>query len=114
MDDNVLLMVLILFVVICEAIAQSSANHLRHTDNYLYLLAGGLFYFMVVYLLSRAHKIAPMGLVNAVWSGLSIITIASVGYFAFDQKLTPDQIAVMGVIGLGVVYLAINVEPIPG
>jgi multidrug transporter EmrE-like cation transporter len=68
---------------------------------------------MVVYLLSRAHKIAPMGLVNAVCL-LSIITIASVGYFAFDQKLTPDQIAVMGVIGLGVVYLAINVEPVPG
>ncbi len=80
----------------------------------MYLIAGGLFYLIVVFLLSRAHKLAPMGIVNAIWSGLSVITIASVGYFAFDQKLATDQIAMMSVIAIGVAYLAVNMEPSPG
>ncbi len=114
MSDTIVLMVLILFIVACEACAQSCANYLTHTPGLMYLIAGGFFYVLVVYLLSLAHKRAPMGIVNAIWSGLSVVAIATVGYFAFDQKLAADQIAMMGVIGIGVAYLAINMEPSPG
>lgn len=114
MSDTLMLMVLILFIVACEACAQSCANNMSHTPNIMFLIAGGLFYMLVVYLLSLAHKKAPMGIVNAIWSGLSVIAISSVGYFIFDQKLANDQIAMMGVIAIGVAYLAVNMEPEPG
>lgn len=114
MSDAVILMVLILFIVACESCAQACANNMSHTPNIMYLVAGGIFYMLVVYLLSLAHKRAPMGIVNAIWSGLSVIAISTVGYLAFDQKLATDQIAMMGVIAIGVAYLAVNMEPEPG
>ncbi len=114
MSETIVLMFLILLIVACEACAQSCANYMTHTSGILYLIAGGFFYVMVVYLLSLAHKRAPMGIINAIWSGLSVVAIALVGYLSFDQKLTSDQIAMMGVIGIGVAYLAINMEPSPG
>lgn len=114
MSDTTILLVLILFVVACEAVAQSCANNLRHSGYMAYLIAGGLFYTLVVYLLSQAHQYAPMGVVNAIWSGLSVVTITAVGYFAFSQKIAADQLTVMGIIGMGVAYLAANLEPSPG
>ena len=114
MDSVVLLTVLILFIVACEAVAQSCANQFAHNSIFWYLLAGGLFYLIVVFLLAEAHKLAPMGVVNAIWSGLSVVCISSVGYIFFDQKITYDQMAMMGVIGIGVAYLAVNQEPSPG
>ncbi len=114
MDNTVLLTILILFIVSCEAIAQSCANYLSHTNAIWYLIAGSVFYLLVVFFLAKAHKLAPMGVVNAIWSGLSIICISTVGYFCFGQKITYDQLAMMGVIGIGVAYLAVNNEPMPG
>ncbi len=113
MEQCVILIILILFIASCEAVAQSCANKLSHTGIMWYLLAGGLFYSMVIFLLSKAHRIAPMGVVNAIWSGVSIISISTVGYILFDQKLAYDQLAMMGVIGIGVAYLAVNLEPSP-
>lgn len=114
MSETAILLVLILFIVSCEVCAQSCANYLKHTNNMMYLIAGGLFYLLVIFLLSKAHAIAPMGIVNAIWSGLSIIAIASVGHFMFDQKLATDQMAMLGVIAIGVGYLATSMEPSPG
>lgn len=114
MDDVMLLTLLILMIVASEAIAQSCANYSMHTGSMWYVFIGGLFYMLVVYLLSLAHAKAPMGVINAIWSGLSILAIASTGYFIFGQKITTDQAAMMGVIGIGVGYLAVNYEPSPG
>lgn len=105
---------LILIIVICEACAQSCANMYKHTDKEVYLFVGGLMYLLVVYFLSRAHKHAKMGVVNAIWSGLSVVTIASIGALVFNQKLAADQIGMMGVVLIGVSYLAIGMEPDPG
>lgn len=114
MDAMICLILLILLIVACEAIAQSCANELKHTGSVWYLFIGALFYMLVVYLLSESHKLASMGVVNAIWSGLSVLAIASVGTFYYGQKITPDQIAVMSVIACGVAYLAKNYEPSPG
>jgi len=114
MTETSILVILILFIVACEACAQSCANKLLHSGSAYYLIAGGFFYLMVIYLLSNAHKYAPMGVVNAIWSGLSVLTIATVGSCVFGQKITMDQAAMMGVIAIGVAYLAVNFEPIPG
>lgn len=114
MPETTIFLILILFIVACEAVAQSCANRMRHTGSVAYLIAGGLFYTLVVYLLSKAHEHAPMGVVNAIWSGVSIITITSVGYIAFGQKISIDQLSMMGVIAIGVAYLALELEPTPG
>ncbi len=112
--DTPLLIALILLIVICEACAQSSANMLKHSGNIWYLLIGGLFYTLVIYFLSESHKYASMGIINSIWSGLSIVSIATVGYVCFGQKLSAHQIGMMGVILIGVGYLSTSFEPEPG
>ena len=110
MNNVTILLILILFIVACEAAAHSYANDLLHTGNYWYLFAGAFLYMIVVYLLSLSHKYANMGIVNAIWSGLSVIAIASVGWFIHGQKVNAEQAAMMGVIAIGVAYLAVDVE----
>ena len=105
--------VLILLIVCCECGAQYNANMYRHKSNLTYLIAGGLLYFLVVYFLSEAHKHAKMGVVNSIWSGLSVVSIALVGYVFFNQTLRFSQICAMSVVMIGVVYLALDEEPEP-
>lgn len=106
MDSTIILIFLILMVVICEAIAQSSAHMLGHTSDYRYLLLGMVFYGVVVFLLSKAHRINNMGTVNGIWSGLSIISISLVGYFIFGQKIKTDHLAALAIIAASVSYVA--------
>lgn len=102
--------ILIILIACCEVMAQSCANYASHEDNYLYVFLGGMFYTVLVYFLSRAHKTTPMGIVNAIWGGVSVVAIASTGYFWFGQKLRTDQVAMMGVIAVGIAYLAVSAE----
>lgn len=113
MDDSVLLILLILLIVTCECIAQCCANYNRHTGNIMYIFAGGLMYTLVVFILSKTHEITSMGTVNAIWSGLSILSVIAVGYLLFDQKISKDKLIAASLIALGVSYLAIHIEPTP-
>lgn len=111
--DPAILIAICLLISLCEGVAQASANMLRHTGNLIYLIGGGLFYTIIVYLLSKAHKSYPMGVVNSIWSGLSVIVIILVGYFCFGQIVSKDQLMAMGVIAGGVIYLSLRVENEP-
>ncbi|MEO0359176.1 MAG: SMR family transporter [Pseudomonadota bacterium] len=51
---------------------------------------------LALYLLGLTLKFMPIGIVYALWSGLGIVTIAAVGFFAFGQKL--DWPAILGLV----------------
>ena len=105
MNEAIILIFLILMVVICEAIAQSSAHMLGHTNDYKYLILGMIFYGIVVFLLSKAHRINNMGTVNGIWSGISILSISLVGYFIFGQKIKTNHILALIIIAVSVSYV---------
>lgn len=60
----------------------------------------GAFYFMSVVM-----KTLPMGIVYAVWSGLGIVLISTLGYFLFKQKLDLPAICGLALILAGVVVI---------
>jgi small multidrug resistance pump len=62
-------------------------------------------YLGAFYFLSLSLKAIPVGLAYAIWSGLGIVLIATVGYFVFHQSL--DLAAMVGVslIVAGVVII---------
>src|SRR5262245_28976353 len=57
------------------------------------------------YFLSRTLKTMPVGIAYAVWSGIGIVLITAVGWFAFGQKLDFAGITGIALITVGVIVL---------
>jgi small multidrug resistance pump len=60
----------------------------------------GAFYF-----LSIALRTIPVGVAYAIWSGLGIVLITAIGYFAFRQKLDAPALVGLGLIIAGVAII---------
>lgn len=62
-------------------------------------------YVVTFYFLSLAIKEIPLGVAYAVWAGVGIVLIASIGYFWFDQKLDFPALLGMFLIVSGVIIM---------
>jgi small multidrug resistance pump len=62
-------------------------------------------YAIAFFFLSWSLRYVPVGIAYAIWSGLGIVLISLVGYFAFGQKLDPAAIFGLGLIIAGVLVL---------
>ncbi|MEH6646009.1 DMT family transporter [Sulfitobacter sp.] len=82
---------------------QASQQFTRVGPSVLVVLAYGISF----YLLSITLRTMPVGIVYALWSGLGILLIATIGWVVFDQKLDLPAIAGMGMIigGIAVIHL---------
>ena len=70
-------------------------------------------YAVSFYLLSMTLRTLPVGVVYALWSGLGIVLIATIGWVVFDQKL--DFAAIIGLLmiigGIAVIHLFSTSSP---
>jgi len=62
-------------------------------------------YGLAFYLLSIALKQIPVGLAYAIWSGLGVVTIATIGAVLFKQKLDLPAVAGLAMIVGGVLVI---------
>lgn len=62
-------------------------------------------YVVAFYCLSLTLRSIPVGLVYAIWSGVGIVLISLVGYFAYRQTLDWPAILGLGLIIAGVVVI---------
>ncbi len=89
--ETISLLTIILFISISECLGQSCLKkfHINPIpeNNYLYYLAV-VFYSLVCLLLLLSYKYKSMGLVNLLWSGLSVLLILSTGILFFHEKIT--------------------------
>lgn len=69
---------------------QASAQFSRFWPSVLVAVAYGISF----YLLALTLRFMPVGVVYAIWSGLGIVCIASIGFVIFGQRL--DGPAVLG------------------
>jgi multidrug transporter EmrE-like cation transporter len=59
----------------------------------------------VCYLLVQLYKYKGIGLINVLWSGLSILVILSIGIIFFNEKITNlDKIGIFFII-LGIIFI---------
>ena len=71
----------------------------------LYFFIGVIFYTVVCYLLVQSYKYKGMGIVNVLWSGLSILIILSIGNIFFNEEITTyDKIGIFFVI-IGIFFI---------
>lgn len=82
-----MLWVFIIIVAIAEALGQSSLALGRKSGNSIWLLGGMLCYAVVAYGLYMSYKYKGVGIVNALWSSISIVLMLAIGYFYFNERL---------------------------
>jgi multidrug transporter EmrE-like cation transporter len=103
MKEIYLLLGLVILISISECLGQSCLKnyHLDPSKAYLYLLAV-LFYSLVCLLLVLSYKFKGMGLVNVLWSGISVLFVVSVGMIFFNETLTRMDFLGIVLILLGI------------
>ena len=82
---------------------QASQQFTRIGPSVIVVLAYGISF----YLLSITLRTMPVGVVYALWSGLGIILIATIGWVVFGQKLDLAALAGLTMIigGIAVIHL---------
>ena len=95
------LVVAILFEVLGTSAMQAAQHFTRLGPTLLMVVC----YAIAFYFLSWSLRYVPVGIAYAIWSGLGIVLISLVGYFAFGQKLDLAALIGLGLIIAGVVVL---------
>ena len=91
--------------IVAEVIATSA---LKASDGFSRLgpaLVVVVGYGVAFYFLSLALRGIPVGVAYAVWSGVGIVLISVIGWFAFGQALDAAAVVGIGLIMAGVIVL---------
>jgi multidrug transporter EmrE-like cation transporter len=96
------LVIIIVGIVICEAIAQYHIKLYNEIPEKYYYLMGLGFYGIIVYLLNEAYNKTTIGTVKVLWAGMSSITILLIGRLFFGEKIETNEWVGMMLILLGV------------
>jgi len=78
--------------VIATSALKASEGFSKLVPSIFVVIGFGVAFFF----LSLVLKTVPMGVAYAIWSGLGIVLISTVGFFLFGQKL--DLAAILGVL----------------
>ncbi len=93
MNPTMLYAVLVVAIVF-EVLGTSAMQAAQHFTRLVPTVTMVVCYAIAFFFLSYTLRYIPVGIAYAVWSGLGIVLISLVGYFAFGQKL--DLAAVLG------------------
>lgn len=91
--------------IVLEVIGTTMLQRSEQFTRLAPTLAMAVCYLGAFYFLSIVLKTMPVGLAYAIWSGLGIVLISTIGYLVFDQKLDLAAIIGLGFIVLGVIIV---------
>lgn len=94
---------LIVLISLVETLGQFFIRlyHEKGHRPIIYMILGWLVYYLVLYVLEKMYDFTGMGLANAMWSGLTIITVALVDKYYFKETITKLQWIGFGIIIVG-------------
>lgn len=103
------LLAAILFEVCGTTLLQKSAQFSRLWPSIgVAVCYGASFYF-----LSATLRSIPVGIAYAIWSGLGIVLISTIGYFALGQALDNAALAGLALIIAGVIVINVFSNSVP-
>lgn len=101
MPAYVSLLIAIAFELVGTSLLKASDGFSR-----LWPTVGSLLgYLGAFYFLSISLRTIPVGLAYAIWSGVGIVLISLIGWFAFKQRLDLPALVGMGLIVAGVIVI---------
>jgi len=99
---------LIFGISCCEAMAQTCIRYYNITKKILLLLCALFFYGLVVFLLYKSYKYKGVGLINVLWSGMSIIIMLSIGIIIFKEEIHLHDMTGILLIVIGMLLILLN------
>lgn len=96
-----LLIAAVLFETVGTSALQASHQFSRLWPSVTVVVA----YVISFYLMGITLKYMPVGITYAIWSGMGIVFIAIIGYFAFSQRLDLPAVLGMGLIIVGILVI---------
>lgn len=97
--------VLLLGAIALEVVSTSLLNASQGMTRWGYGIGAMAGYGVCFWLLAFAMTRIPMGVAYAVWSGVGIVAIATIGWIVFRQNLTVVQVGFMAMILFGAIGL---------
>jgi len=91
--------------IVAEVVGTSFLKASQGFTKPLPVLAVVVGYGLSFYFLSLTLETIPVGIAYAVWSGVGLVLIATVGWLAYGQSLDLPAVIGMGLILTGVVVL---------
>ena len=91
--------------IFCEVAGTMLLPASQNFSKFIPTFALAVFYLTAFYLLTFVVNKLPIAIVYATWSGLSIFTIAILGYIFFKQTLAWQSILGLFLIVIGVILV---------
>ncbi len=99
------LLFIILLIAVCECLSQSCLKKYKTDNKIIFYITAVILYSMICYLLVMSYKYKGMGIVNVLWSGISVLGVLSAGIIFFNEKITKmDWIGIVFII-LGIFFV---------
>lgn len=95
----------LLGAIVAEVIATSALKQVEGLSRPLPLAFTVVGYAIAFSLMSLSLKTIPIGVAYAVWSGVGIVAISTIGLVAFDQRLDAPALAGIALIVSGVAVI---------
>ena len=94
--------------ILCEIVGTSALHASEQFTKLLPSLIVAVCYTFAIVGLAFTFRTIPMGITYAIWSGLGIVLISTVGWVLFGQRLDPVAVAGLGLIVAGVVLVNLS------
>ncbi len=91
--------------ILCEIVGTSALLASQQFTKAIPSLIVAVFYSGAILGLAFSFRTIPMGIAYAIWSGLGIVLISTVGWLGFGQRLDPPAMIGLGLIVAGVVIV---------
>jgi small multidrug resistance pump len=94
--------------IICEILGTSALHASQQFTRAVPTLIVVVCYSFAILGLAFIFRAIPMGVAYAIWSGLGIVLISTVGWTVFGQRLDPPALFGLALIVAGVVIVNLS------
>ena len=95
----------LIIAIITEVIATSALKESEGFTKAIPSLIVIIGYSMTFYFMSLVLREMAVGITYAIWSGMGILLITTIGYFRYNQMLDAPAVLGMSFIALGIIIL---------
>tara|TARA_Y100000817_G_scaffold69602_1_gene52995 strand:+ start:197 stop:529 length:333 start_codon:yes stop_codon:yes gene_type:complete len=95
----------LIIAIITEVIATSALKESEGFTKAIPSLIVIIGYSMTFYFMSLVLREMSVGITYAIWSGMGILLITTIGYFRYNQMLDAPAVLGMSLIALGIIIL---------
>ena len=97
----------LIIAIITEVIATSALKESEGFTKAIPSLIVIIGYSMTFYFMSLVLREMSIGITYAIWSGMGILLITTIGYFRYNQMLDAPAVLGMSFIALGIIILRV-------